>query len=92
MFHRVVAVNSLSLLKGNWLKPSKEEVLGGLRTFQHIIEETNRRGIDLRSFERRFLSTEDKTLVYAGLPVELCKILDGNDPTNFGPQPDQARH
>lgn len=76
MFHRTVAVNSLTFLKGSWPEPPKEEVAQGLRIFQHIIEETNRRGIDLRLFSKDLLTDEDKAKVYVGLPAELVYLLN----------------
>jgi hypothetical protein len=42
LFHRMIAVNSLTFIKGNWPKPPQQEVADGMRIFQHIIEETNR--------------------------------------------------
>lgn len=84
-FNRVAAVNSLSFLKGGWPKPSKEKTLEGLRAFGHVIEETNRRGLDLRMLNPRLLSSAEKIEVYSGLPDELVTILsrqDENDSSN----------
>lgn len=78
LFHRTVAVNSLTFLKGEWPKPPQSEVAEGMRVFQHIIEETNRRGIDLRMFDARLLTADEKARVYVGLPMELARILIGS--------------
>jgi hypothetical protein len=76
LFQRSIAINSLALLKGSWPKPSKKTTSEGLRQFTHVIEETNRRGIDIRSLDSRLLSPTDKAQVYAGLPAELVSTLD----------------
>jgi hypothetical protein len=81
-FQRAVAVNSLAFVKGSWPKPSKEKIAEGLRVFQHVVEETKRRGIDLRMLDPRLLSSKEREEVYAGLPLELARLLTGNDPSS----------
>jgi hypothetical protein len=75
MFHRTIAVNSLSFLKGAWPKPPAPEISKGMRIFTHIIEETNRRGLDIRLLDERLLTAEEKVQVFLGLPEELVNIL-----------------
>jgi hypothetical protein len=75
MFQRTIAVNSLAFLKGNWPKPSHQETSKGMRMFTHIIEETNRRGIDLRLLHLNLLTPAESAQVYIGLPDELVAIL-----------------
>lgn len=79
LFQRTIAINSLAFLKGSWPKPSKIEITEGLRAFQHIVEETNRRGLDLRLLDRRLLSAEEQAQVYLGLPVDLVQRLTRKD-------------
>jgi hypothetical protein len=74
-FHRCVALNSLALLKGSWPKPNQRETSGRIRKFDDAISEINRRGLDMRRFDPRTLSREDRLKVYAGLPQELVAIL-----------------
>jgi hypothetical protein len=83
LFHRSMAVNSLTFLKGNWPQPAREETARGLREFQHVIEEINRRGIDMRTFSFHTLSPRRQQAVWKGLPAELVKKLKMN-PINFG--------
>jgi hypothetical protein len=75
IFQRVIAVNSLTFLRGSWPKPSHQETAEGLRMFTHLIEETNRRGIDVRLLDRDLLTVAEKAEVYAGLPDELVAML-----------------
>jgi hypothetical protein len=77
-FHRCVALNSLSFLKGGWTKPSHEETAAHLRLFDDAIGEINRRGLDMRQFDREGLSDGDQ--VYAGMPEELVQILLDHPP------------
>lgn len=79
MFHRTIAVNSQTFVKGNWPDQPQDELQQSLQMFQHIIEETNRRGIDLRDFDRKYLTSEDRKMIYAGLPDELIELLDPKD-------------
>lgn len=85
MFNRCVALNSLTFIKGSWPKPSREETEQQLRFFQHLNEEANRRGLDLRAFSRDRLTAEERAEVYAGLPEELVEILGGNYNKNSSP-------
>jgi hypothetical protein len=73
--HRVLALASMKFIKGDWPKPSNEDTREILRSFQHMIEETNRRGIDMRELDHDLLSKEDKEKVYFGLPAELVSLL-----------------
>jgi hypothetical protein len=75
MFQRTIAVNSLAFFKGSWPKPPRQETTEGMRMFTHIIEETNRRGIDLRLLQFDLLTAAERTQVYIGLPGELVMIL-----------------
>jgi hypothetical protein len=77
MFQRTIAVNSLTFLKGSWPKPSRQETTEGIRIFTHIIEETNRRGIDVRLLQFDLLTAAEKAQVYAGLPDELARQVHG---------------
>jgi hypothetical protein len=76
LFNRCVAVTSLTFIKGSWPKPPREETEQSMRFFTHLIEETNRRGLDMRDFARDKLTSADKAQVYSGLPAELVKVLD----------------
>lgn len=75
LFHRTVAVLSLTFLKGKWSKPSSAETRGSLQVFQDVMAETNRRGIDLRAFDRQKISHDEMLEIYADLPAELVAIL-----------------
>lgn len=79
-FHRTLAVNSRAFFKGTWAKPSQQETSQGMRIFQHVMEEINRRGLDMRLFDRNFLTPDQRERIYIGLPDELVQILRGNDP------------
>ena len=81
LFNRCVAKISVSFVKGNWPKPPMEEAMKQGRVFAHLIEETNRRGLDLRQFGRNTLTPEQEMEVYAGLPPELVAILTGKAPS-----------
>jgi len=74
-FHRCVALNSLAFLKGNWPKPSHYETSSRLRLFDDAIQEINRRGLDMRQFNPRDLSEQDRCTIYADLPEELVQLL-----------------
>jgi hypothetical protein len=78
LFNRSVAQNGMAFLKGSWPKPLKEEISAQLRFFTHVVEETNRRGVDLRSFAPHLLTPEERVEVYAGLPQELAEKLTGD--------------
>jgi hypothetical protein len=78
MFNRCVAVASLAFLKGSWPKPAKEETANSMRTFTHLIEEINDRGLDMRNLSIRSLSSEEREQVYRGLPKELVDTLSPN--------------
>lgn len=75
LFHRNMAISSINLVKGDWPKISQDALAENTRRFAHIIEETNRRGIDLRSFSPATLTPEQKANIYRGLPPELVTIL-----------------
>jgi hypothetical protein len=66
LFQRTVAVNSLAFVKGSWPKQPDQAIRGGLRIFTHVLEETNRRGIDIRLLNANLLTTAEKAQVYAG--------------------------
>ena len=74
-FHRTMAVNSLAFVKGSWPKPTKENIENGLRQCQHVIEETNLRGVDMRDFHLSLLTPDEMKQVFSGLPLELVSIL-----------------
>jgi hypothetical protein len=73
-FHRCVGFSSL-LLKGNWPMPSQEQHLGYVRKFGDAIEEINHRSIDMRQFDPRGLTQQERALAYAGLPEKLIQLL-----------------
>lgn len=79
LFNRCVAQNALTFMKGKWPKPAREVTEQRLRFFTHLIEETNRRGIDMRDFSRDKLNAEQRTEVYADLPSELVHLLSGRN-------------
>lgn len=79
-FHRCVALNSLAFLKGGWPKPSHDETSSRLRLFGDAIDEINRRGLDMRQFNPRDLSGQERRAIYADLPEELVQLLS-NPPT-----------
>jgi hypothetical protein len=74
-FHRCVAVNSLGLLKGSWPKPTQDEITSGIRRFDDAISEINSRGLDMRQFDPRTLTDDDRRQIYADLPEELVRLL-----------------
>jgi hypothetical protein len=76
-FHRSLAVNSLAFIKGGWPKPDQKTIIARIRRFSDTIDEINRRGIDMRQFDRRALTSEECLQVYAGLPEELIEMLRG---------------
>jgi len=76
-FWRLMALNSLTFVKGSWRKPSHEETMEVIQRFQHAIAETNRRGVDMRELDFKLLDDQQRTVVLAGLPVELVDILQG---------------
>ncbi len=73
-FHRCVGFSSL-LLKGNWPMPSQEQHLVYVRKFGDAIDEINHRGIDMRQFDPRSLTPQERAPAYAGLPEELIQLL-----------------
>jgi hypothetical protein len=75
LFHRNIAISSINLMKGDWPKLAQERLMENMRQFTHIIEETNRRGIDLRNFSPKQLTPEQRTEVYQGLPAGLVALL-----------------
>lgn len=73
-FHRCVGFSAL-LAKGSWRMPSMEEHLGYARDFGDAMEEINHRGIDLRQFDARGLTPQERAQAYEGLPLDLINIL-----------------
>jgi hypothetical protein len=74
-FNRLVALNSLALFKGSWSKPPKPFAAEITRRFAHALGETNRRAIDMREMDRRWLTPADESAVSEGLPSELIAAL-----------------
>jgi hypothetical protein len=74
-FHRCVAVNSLSFLKGKWTKPTQNQTATGIRQFDDAISEINSRGLDMRQFNPRDLSEQERQAIYTDLPAELVRLL-----------------
>jgi hypothetical protein len=74
-FHRCVALNSLAFVKGDWPKPSQEETSARLRLFDDAIGEIDRRGLDMRQFNPRDLSEQERRSIYTDLPEELVQLL-----------------
>lgn len=78
IWNRTLAVGSVYMLKGDWPKPSLTEFQESMRMLQHLIEETNRRGIDIRDLDKKLLSPVQLQRVYRGLPATLVSLLSGN--------------
>jgi len=74
-FQRCVALNSLAFIKGSWPKPNQEETGHRMRLFTDALNEINCRKLDMRQFDPRTLSREERLEVYAGLPEELVEML-----------------
>lgn len=81
-FHRSLAVSGLTFIKGSWPKSPEVATMEEMRKFTHLMEEINRRGLDLRLLDHRHLSTKDKEEVYKGLPDELVAMLDQDQATD----------
>ncbi|HEY0329902.1 MAG TPA: hypothetical protein VGC77_12475 [Rhodopseudomonas sp.] len=79
-FHRCVALNSLSFLKGGWPKPAPDQTELHLRRFDDSISEMNFRNLDLRQFSPRLLTSNERQVIYAGLPEELVRVLSSQTP------------
>jgi hypothetical protein len=75
LFNRCLALSAVAFVRGDWPKPSMDDIQHQNRIFSHVNEEANRRGIDLREFGRDRLSPEEQAEIYEGLPVELVKML-----------------
>jgi len=75
IYNRSLAILLLQGLKGAWAKPAANEVDQALRTLQHVIEETNKRGLDLRLLERHLLTPEEKAKLLVGLPAEFAQKI-----------------
>lgn len=75
LYRRSIAFNSLTFLKGSWPKPPREKTAEGLRRFQHVIEETNRRGLDLRLLDDGLLTADEAAEAYADFPPDLVYKL-----------------
>lgn len=76
MFNRTMSVLSQKFIIGPWEKPTDAEVMDAFRMFQHITTETNRRGTDMRTMHRRFLTPEERRIVDYGMPAELVAMMD----------------
>ena len=74
-FHRCVALNSLSFVKGGWPRPPAEFTQVHIRRFGDAIDEINARGLDMREFDPKLMSGADRSQAYAGLPGELVETL-----------------
>ncbi len=48
-----------------------------MRIFTHIVEEANRRELDLREFGRNKLTAAEAAEAYQGLPAKLVEMLIG---------------
>lgn len=77
LFHRAVLQNALGVMKGSWTKPTVEEMKVHLQKFAHINEEINRRGVNLRDFDPRHLSFQERQEVIQGFPDALIQMLPG---------------
>lgn len=76
-FNRCVALSSVSFVVGRWTKPTQAETAAGMRLFTDAIEEINRRGLDMRDFSPKLLSSVELHEVHSGLPDELVAMLSG---------------
>ena len=74
-FARCFGAACLSFLNGSWAKPPQKHATQQMRLFTHIIEETNKRGLDLRTVGPRALSAEERAAAYQGLADELVGLL-----------------
>jgi hypothetical protein len=74
-FNRCVAESAIWFVKGSWPVPPISERASNGRLMSHLIEETNRRGADLRTFSLKALSTEQRAAVFRDLPAELVALL-----------------
>jgi len=75
VFNRCVAQSAVAFVKGDWQAPPVEETRGQMRLMSHLVEETNRRGSDLRSFSPGLLSPENRSQILHGLPAELADMF-----------------
>lgn len=78
-FNRAMAINALTFIIGSWPKPPRWVTEEGLRRFQHLIAETNRRGIDIREMDVKKLTAKERKIVFEGLPLELVEKLSSPD-------------
>ena len=75
LFNRAIGNQSRSFIKGDWPKPSREEMMEWMRRFQHHNAEINRRNIDVRDMHLSLLTESERIEAFGGLPEELVKIL-----------------
>lgn len=80
-FHRIIALNSLSFLKGNWPKPEQKQTIAVLRRLQHANDEINKRGLNLRELDYKLLTDHELLQVHAGLPAEFIQMMRSKNST-----------
>lgn len=71
-----MALTSINFIKGDWQKLSPEIIHRLIREFTHILQEVNKRNLDMRFFSLDFLTPDERDRIYTGLPESLRKILD----------------
>lgn len=74
-FHRCVALNSLSFVKGGWLKPPDEFTRSHMQRFGDVIDEINERGLDMRELSSKLMFQVERAKAYLGLPKELIEMF-----------------
>ncbi|OPY98912.1 hypothetical protein A5906_30615 [Bradyrhizobium sacchari] len=79
-FHRCVALNSLSFVKGGWPKPPDEFTRTHIQRFGDAIDEIDERGLDRRELSPKLMSPAELAKAYLGLPKELVEMLS---PANY---------
>ncbi|OKH90203.1 hypothetical protein [Thalassospira sp. TSL5-1] len=75
IFHRTLLCTYISIIKGKWKKPTKEQQITYLRNFSHVIEEINRRGLDMNDMNKNLLSEQEITRISKGIPQDLIDLI-----------------
>lgn len=76
LFNRCNVELAVAFIKGEWQKPSEDETLAQLRIFTHVMSEMNLRGIDVRIFTWRSMSSAERVSLFRpGLPDEIVQMF-----------------